>query len=98
MKRRITFLDNLPAFNFNSGKGYIKLVGKKKWKYTDTSKLGSTLMSSMLKEVEHFCDSRQVTDWTNDPHQQVKKKQTLTYVVNTLLMFEVDNYFYLVDI
>ena len=70
MKRRCNFLDNLPAFNFNYGRGYIR-DDRGKRKNTDLTRLGSTLMSSMLKEVEHFCDPRLMSDWTRDPHQQV---------------------------
>lgn len=63
-------MDNLPAFNFNYGRGYV-IEANGKRRDTDTTKLGSTLMSNMLKEVEHFCDPKQVGNWMTDPHQQV---------------------------
>ena len=70
MKRRCTFLDNLPGFNFNPGKGFVYRGDRLIFK--DTTNLGSTLMGSMLKEVQHFCDPLQVSNWTKDPHQQVR--------------------------
>ena len=70
MRRRVDFLDNLPGFNLNSGVGECITVDGKKRK-TDTKKLGSTLMMSMLNEVKQFCDPEQKEDWTKDPHQQV---------------------------
>ena len=57
MKRRCQFLDNLPAYNYNQGGA--------------TSKLGSTLMKAMLKEVPQFCDPSTKEDWSLQAHQQV---------------------------
>ena len=57
MKRRCYFLDNLAAFNYNTGVGEVvfdKTSGKEL--KTDTRNLGSTLMRTMLEEVDHFCD------------------------------------------
>ena len=71
MKRRCKFLDELPWFNFNTGAaGFRKVNGKQQ--RTDTTKLGSTLMSSMLKEVKRLCNPNLKEDWTKDPHEQVK--------------------------
>ena len=72
MTRRCKFLDTLPAFNYNIGRG--KLVTKKYGVqvYTDTSKLGSTLLSIMLKEVNDFCDPTIKQNWSVKPHQQVR--------------------------
>ena len=67
MKCRCDFLDNLPTFNYNTGRGE-KLENKK---YTDTKKLGSTLMSTMLNEVSNFCDPDVKENWSLKPHQQV---------------------------
>ncbi len=73
MKIRCAFLDNLPAFIFNSGFGeYVKnelgnMVA------TDTRQLGSTLMSTMLREVSDFCDPDIKANWSLKPHQQVHK-------------------------
>ncbi len=67
MKRRCKFLDNLPAFNYNTGCGeYVK--GRR---ITDTRHLGSTLMETMLKEVSDFCDPAIKEGWSQRPHQQV---------------------------
>ena len=65
MKQRCDFLDNLPAFNYNQGKGYE--LGDKKM--TDTRHLGSTLMSTMLREVNDFCGPG---NWSNKEYQQVR--------------------------
>ena len=76
MNRRCVFLDNLPAFNYNTGRGeYIKVNGKTQ--RTDTYELGSTLMETMLKEVSDFCDPDIKESWSQRPHQQVSavKKQ-----------------------
>ena len=37
----------------------------------DTSKLGSTVMETMLKEVSDFCQPRRMKDWTKTTKQQV---------------------------
>ena len=72
MKRRCLFLDNLPAFNYNAGCGeYVKAKGRKKRTTTDTKRLGSTLMETMLKEVSDFCDPAIKESWSQRPHQQV---------------------------
>ena len=68
MERRCLFLDNMPAFNYNTGVGeYIKKTDEK----TDTRKLGSTLMETMLREVADFCDPGIKESWTQKGHQQV---------------------------
>ena len=72
MKRRCIFLDNLPHFNYNTGIGESSdgsVPGD--LQYTDTSKLGSTLMEAMLKEVSHFCNPEIKTTWSSKSHQQV---------------------------
>ena len=72
MKRRCKFLDNFPAYNFNIGRGeYNKTTGT----YSDTSKLGSTLMETMLKEVGQFCDPGIKLKWSSGSHEQVHIKQ-----------------------
>lgn len=70
MKRRCEFLDNLPAFNFNSGGGEVVTVGSVK-RVTNTQNLGSTLMHTMLSEVSDFCDPGLKENWSFKPHQQV---------------------------
>ena len=71
MKCRCSFLDNLPAFNNNTGEGehFVNEQGKRV--RTDTRQLGSTLMTTMLREVEDFCDPRIKMNWFLKPHQQV---------------------------
>ena len=70
MKRRCTFLDNLPAFNYNAGYGeYTGPKGQRQT--TDTRYLGSTLMQTMLKEVTDFCDPSTKESWSQKAHQQV---------------------------
>ena len=73
MKRRCAFLDQLPAFNYNSGYGeyYMDASGKKMT--SDTRELGSTLMSTMLQEVVDFCDPEIKENWSLKAHQQVKR-------------------------
>ena len=72
MKRRCIFLDNLPAFNYNSGMGeFIVVSGRRK--QTDTSQLGSTLMQAMLKEVADFVDPKIKDSWSQKGHQQVSR-------------------------
>lgn len=62
IKRRCLFLDNLPQYNYNQGRG----TGG-----GDTKKLGSTLMNAMLKEVYQFCDPLTKKNWFSQAHQQV---------------------------
>ena len=38
---------------------------------TDTRQLGSTLMTTMIREVEDFCDPDIKENWSLKPHQQV---------------------------
>ena len=66
MKRRCEFLDNLPQFNYNPGVGHE--IGKEK---TNTKRLGSTLLETMLKEVSDFCDPDIKENRSLKPHQQV---------------------------
>ena len=72
MTRRCHFLDTLPAFNYNIGRGELVTKGYGVPVYTDTSKLGSTLLSIMLKEVNDFCDPTIKENWSVKPHQQVR--------------------------
>ena len=51
MKRRCWFLDNLPAYNYNTGAG-IRMEGGD---VTDTKTLGSTLITAMIREARQFC-------------------------------------------
>lgn len=52
--------------------------------YTDTRQLGSTLMTTMIKEVEDFCDPDIKENWSLKPHQQVTDKATATNSVHTI--------------
>ena len=70
MNRRCSFLDSLPGFNFNMGLG--EYFGSwEKRVCTDTRQLGSTLMTTMIREVEDFCDPDIKENWSLKPHQQV---------------------------
>ena len=71
MYRRCSFLDNLPAFNFNRGRGEYYQTTSGEEKCSDTRELGSTLMKAMLREVSDFCDPDIKQDWSQRPHQQV---------------------------
>ena len=71
MERRCKFLDALPAFNYNTGVGEYLLNEQKKQVRTNTRQLGSTLMKTMLKEVQDFCDPAIKENWSLKPHQQV---------------------------
>ena len=52
--------------------GCVVYKTKDKSRYTiDTSKLGSTVMETMLKEVSDFCQPSRVKDWTTTTKQQV---------------------------
>ena len=72
MERRCRFLDNMPAFNYNTGVGEYIQTDR-----TDTKKLGSTLMETMLREVADFCDPKIKESWTQKGHQQVGTRYTL---------------------
>ena len=72
MERRCKFLDNLPAFNYNTGAGeYMKDKQSETKIVTNTKQLGSTLMRTMLDEVSDFCDPAIKDNWSKKPHQQV---------------------------
>ena len=73
MNRRCHFLDTLSAFNLNMGVGEYITVEQGKRVATDTSQLGSTLMMTMLKEVEDFCDPDIKENWSLNSQQQVKQ-------------------------
>ena len=73
MKRRCAFLDTLPAFNYNIGKGEtIKDDISGEEVTTDTRKLGSTLMRTMIEEASNFCDQNMKRNWTGKSYQQVE--------------------------
>lgn len=72
MKRRCAFLDTLPAFNYNTGIGEPIVDESGQTVRTDTRQLGSTLMSTMLDEVNNFCHPSIQANWSNKPHQQVR--------------------------
>ena len=91
MKRRCYFLDNLAAFNYNTGVGevvYDETSGKE-LKKTDTRKLGSTLMQTMLEEVGHFCDQNIGENCAEKP--QVELEVTIVFLNFILILHtEVD--------
>lgn len=69
MKRRCWFLDNLPAYNFNTGAS----TGEGRGQVTDTKCLGSTLMATMIREAEQFCHP--CIEKGRDYHQVAKFKK-----------------------
>ena len=72
MKRRCKFLDELPAYNYNRGRGDIVMtIPYFGHTHYDTSNLGSVLMKAMLKEAEDFCDPLIAKKWANSQYQQV---------------------------
>ena len=74
MKRRCAFLDTLPAFNYNTGIGEPIINESGQTIRTDTHQLGSTLMATMLDEVNNFCHPSIQANWSNKPHQQVRHR------------------------
>ena len=71
MKRRCQFLDTLPAFNYNQGRGVYDTNEQGRKIVTNTKQLGSTLLNAMLKEVSDFCNPDIKENWSILPHQQV---------------------------
>ena len=72
MKRRCAFLDAMAGFIYNTGFGEYftdPLTGR--LMASDTTELGSTLMTTMLEEVKDFCDPRIKENWSLKVHQQV---------------------------
>ena len=89
MKRRCAFLDNLPAFNYNTGHGEYFPDETGKMTPSDISELGSTLMSTMLKEVSDFCDPAIRDNWSLKPHQQVDTSGLFfMHCMNILLLYK----------
>ena len=72
MTHRCAFLDTLPAFNYNIGCGEPVSAKDGQKDYTDTIHLGSTLLSTMLKEVSDFCHPSVQEDWSGRAYQQVR--------------------------
>ena len=70
MKRRCKFLDELPAYNYNPGRGDV--MSKIGLTHYDTTNLGSILMKAMLEEVENFCDPLIAQKWADFHYQQVR--------------------------
>ena len=97
MNRRCIFLDSLFAFNFNMGEGEYITDEQGKRVPTDTRKLGSTLMTTMLKEVEDFCDPAIKDNWSLKPHQQVTAQETemgiMTNIVKVILLVLLISFF-----
>ena len=87
MNRRCDFLDSLSAFNFNMGQGEYATDNQGRKLRTDTRNLGSTLMTTMLKEVEEFCDLATKEKWSDKPHQQVTMYEYLPHAWIHVLRF-----------
>ena len=75
MNRRCSFLETLPAFIYNTGGGEYIVDVRGKQVTTDTKQLGSTLITTMIREVEDFCDPAIKENWSLKPHQQVTGKK-----------------------
>eukprot|EP00118_Oscarella_pearsei_P023946 m.294339 g.294339 ORF g.294339 m.294339 type:complete len:5643 (+) comp40744_c0_seq7:98-17026(+) len=72
MKRRCNVLENAPGFYLNEGVGESYKDSKTgKTERTDTKKLGSTLMSAMLREVADMCNPKIKSNWREHAHQQL---------------------------
>ena len=75
MKRRCDFLENIPAFYYNTGAGELITDEQGNKIKTDTRQLGSTIMQTMLDEVANFCDPDMKKNWSSKPHQQVSHSE-----------------------
>ena len=65
---RCQFLDGLESFNYNQGRGeFIQSENR----YTNTTKLGSTLMSCMLEEVNALFDPEILRNWSSKVQHKV---------------------------
>jgi len=69
MAQRCKFLDNLPAYMFNPG--YHEEITSQGRRKCDTSQLGSTLFSTMLKEANELCSPDAIQNWSKSTHNQV---------------------------
>ena len=79
--------------------GCVVYKTKDKSRYTiDTSKLGSTVMETMLREVSDFCQPSRMKDWTTTTKQQVtcdhsyidcvaRTTETIMYTMSTTCMY-----------
>ena len=84
MRRRCWFLDNLPAYNYNTGVGIKMESGE----ITDTTHLGSILFGAMLREAEQFCQPCFNED--NSDYHQVHTVYVVGSVVWGTLMWHFD--------
>ncbi|KAI6653840.1 hypothetical protein LOD99_3342 [Oopsacas minuta] len=71
MLRRCNVLESMGNFTFNTGKGIIFDLETEQNMITDTKLLGSTLMKTMIFEVNQFCDPTCKEDWARSEHQQL---------------------------
>ena len=83
MYRRCSFLDNLSALNLNMGVGEFLYDEQGRRLCTNTKQLGSTLITTMISEVEDFCDPTIKENWSLKPHQQVVGKQQQQITITT---------------
>ena len=65
---RCQFLDGLESFNYNQGRGEII---QSETRFTDTKKLGSTLMACMLEEVNTLFDPEILRNWSSKVQHKV---------------------------
>ena len=73
----------MAALNFNTGYGEYYIDPETgKTMVSDTTELGSTLMSTMLQEVKDFCDPLIKENWSLKAHQQVYVCQVMVHFVH----------------
>ena len=65
---RCQFLDDLGSFNYNQGRG--EFIQSEK-RYTNTTKLGSTLMECMLEEANALFDQEILKNWSSKAQHKV---------------------------
>ena len=73
MYRRCHFLEECPYLKFNEGVGVLKMNarGKPTGEYTNTCKLRSVLLETMMDEVSDFCKHSVKTHQYGSPYNQV---------------------------
>ena len=73
MYRRCHFLEKCPYLRYNAGVGepIMNESGKPTGKYTDTRKLRSVLLQTMMDEVSDFCKQSVRMHRKDNPYNQV---------------------------
>ena len=71
MINRCKFLDELPAYNYNTGGAETFEDESGDLVATNTQKLGSTMIRRRLSEVNEFSNYSRLKDWNSFSHNQV---------------------------